>query len=166
MASSTIREQKSKQVAEIQDQISNAKSVMLVDYKGITVLQDLELRNAFRAKGVIYRVLKNRLVKIAFNNLGRTEFDEALNGPTALAIGMTDIVAPAKIVMEKSVTFKKMTIKCGLAENNFLDAEQCKAFAQLPSREVLISQVLGLFQAPIAAFARVIDAIAQKKAEV
>ncbi|MDR0696841.1 MAG: 50S ribosomal protein L10 [Christensenellaceae bacterium] len=165
MASSIIREQKSQQVAEIQDQITNAKSVMLIDYKGITVLQDLELRNAFRAKGVVYRVLKNRLVKIAFNNLGRTEFDEALNGPTALAMGMTDVIAPAKIVMEKSVAFKKMTIKCGLAENIFMDAEQCMAFAQLPSKEVLIAQVLGLFQAPIAAFARVIDAIAQKKAE-
>ncbi|MDR2266663.1 MAG: 50S ribosomal protein L10 [Christensenellaceae bacterium] len=165
MASSTIREQKSKHVAEIQDQLANAKSIMLIDYKGVTVAQDSELRNAFRANGVIYRVLKNRLVKIAFNNLGRTEFDVALNGTTSIAMGTTDIVAPAKITVEKSNVFKKMSIKCGLVDGIYMDAEQCKVLAQLPPKEIILSQLLGVLQAPIAAFARVIDAIATKMAE-
>ncbi|MDR3186686.1 MAG: 50S ribosomal protein L10 [Christensenellaceae bacterium] len=165
MASKTIREQKENHVFEIQSQLSSAKAFVLVDYKGLTVAQDTELRNTFRTNGVVYRVLKNRLLKIALNNLGYTQFDESLNGTTALAFSTTDVIAPAKIISEKAFAFKKMKIKCGMLEGAFIGEEQCKELAQLPSREVLIAQLLAMLQAPIASFARAIDAIAKKKAE-
>lgn len=163
--SSAIRAQKEKQVAEITRMLTEAKSFVLIDYKGLTVAQDTELRNEFRKAGVKYHVLKNRLVKIALNNMGYTCFDEALNGTTAIAMGFEDIAAPAKIASAKAAAYKKTSIKCGMVDGTFLDMEGCKVLATLPSREVLIAQLLGMLQAPIASFARVIDAIAQQKAE-
>lgn len=163
---SVFRQQKEKQVAYITEQLKSAKSFIIIDYKGITVAQDTELRTAFRKAGVKYHVMKNRLVKIALKNLGYgSEFDEALNGTSALAISTEDETAPAKIASQKADTIKVLSIKCGMADGSFLDAKQCGVLAQLPAREVLIAQLLGMLQAPIASFARAIDAIAQKKAE-
>ncbi|MFA5450094.1 MAG: 50S ribosomal protein L10 [Clostridia bacterium] len=162
--STAIRQQKEKQVEDIIKQFSEAKSFVLVDYKGLTVAQDTELRRAFRNAGVNYHVMKNRLVKIALNKMGFTEFDEALKGPTSVAMAADDLSAPARITVEKSNAFKKMAIKCGMADGLFLDEEGCKVLAKLPSREILIAQLLGMLQAPIASFARAIDAIAQQKA--
>ncbi|MBO5305080.1 MAG: 50S ribosomal protein L10, partial [Clostridia bacterium] len=105
-----------------------------------------------------------RLMKIALNELGYTQFDDALNGPTAIALGSDDIAAPAKIAMDKAKAFKKMTIKCGFVDGKYLDEEGCKVLATLPSREGLISQILGLLQAPMAGLARAISAIAEKQA--
>ena len=107
--SQAIRELKEKQVAEIKEMITKANSFVLVDYKGLTVAQDTELRNKYRANGVKYVVLKNRLLKIALNELGYTQFDEALNGPTAVAFAMTDnISAPAKIASAKAATLASL----------------------------------------------------------
>lgn len=161
--SQAIREQKEKQVAEIKAMLTEAKSFVLIDYKGLTVAQDTELRNAFRKAGVKYHVMKNRLVKIALNDMGYTQFDEALNGPTAVAMGIEDIAAPAKITAEKATAFKKMAIKCGMVDGLYLDEAGCKVLATLPSREVLIAMLLGMLQAPIASFARAINAIAEKQ---
>lgn len=161
--SQAIREQKEKQVAEIKAMLTEAKSFVLIDYKGLTVAQDTELRNAFRKASVKYHVMKNRLVKIALNDMGYTQFDEALNGPTAVAMGIDDIAAPAKITAEKATAFKKMAIKCGMVDGLYLDEAGCKVLATLPSREVLIAMLLGMLQAPIASFARAINAIAEKQ---
>ncbi|MDD3946462.1 MAG: 50S ribosomal protein L10 [Clostridia bacterium] len=164
--SSVTRQQKEKQVAYITEQLKAATSFVILDYKGITVAQDTDLRNAFRNAGVKYHVLKNRLVKIALKNLGfGDEFDAALNGTSALAISHQEITAPAKISSQKANTIKVLSIKCGMADGRYLDVEECKALAKLPSKEILIAQLLGMLQAPIASFARAIDAIAQKKAE-
>lgn len=163
--SKAIREQKEKLVEEIIAKLSAAKSILLVDYKGLTVEQDTDLRNAYRKSGVDYHVMKNRLVKIALNKMGYTQFDEALNGPTAVAMAQQDPAAPAKVAYDKQNAFKKMVIKCGMAEGRFLNESQCKELSTLPSREILIAQLLGMLQAPIASFARAIDAIAQQKAE-
>ena len=164
MASNAILEQKKQQVEQIKKLVSEASSFVLIDYCGITVAQDTELRNEFRKSDVKYAVIKNRLLKIALNELGYTQFDEALNGPTAVAFGGENLAAPAKIANEKAAAFKKMKIKCGMVDGIFLDEEGVKRLATLPSREGLIAQVLGMLQAPIAAFARVIDAIAKKQA--
>ncbi len=164
--SQAIRELKEKQVAEIKEMITKAQSFVLVDYKGLTVAQDTELRNEYRANGVKYVVLKNRLLKIALNELGYTQFDEALNGPTAVAFAMTDnISAPAKIASAKAATTKKLGFKCGMVDGTYLDVEGCKDLAKLPSKETLIAQLLGLLNEPIAGFARVLDAYANKQSE-
>ena len=164
MASNAILEQKKQQVEEIKKLVTESSSFVLIDYCGITVAQDTELRTEFRKNDVKYAVIKNRLLKIALNELGYNQFDEALNGPTAVAFGGENLAAPAKIANEKAAAFKKMKIKCGMVDGIFLDEEGVKRLATLPSREGLIAQVLGMLQAPIAAFARVIDAIAKKQA--
>ena len=165
MASTAILEQKKRQVEEIKKMVSEASSFVLIDYCGISVAQDTELRNEFRKNDVKYAVIKNRLLKIALNELGYTQFDEALNGPTAVAFGGENLAAPAKIANDKAVAFKKMKIKCGMVDGIFLDEAGVKRLATLPSREGLIAMLLGMLQAPVAAFARAIDAIAKKKAE-
>lgn len=165
MASTAILEQKKQQVEEIKKMIRESSSFVLIDYCGISVQQDTELRNEFRKNDVKYAVIKNRLLKIAFNDLGYTQFDEALNGPTAVAFGGENLAAPARIASDKSAAFKKMKIKCGMVDGIFLDEEGVKRLATLPSKEGLIAMLLGMLQAPIAAFARAIDAIAKKKAE-
>lgn len=160
------REKKVAKVADIKEKLEAASSFVLIDYKGLTVVQDTEMRNAYRQSDVQYEVMKNRLLKIALNSMGYEQFDDLLKGPTAVAIGSSDIAAPAKIALEKSRVFKKMSIKCGMVDGVFLNEEDCKQLAKLPSREGLLSQIIGLLQAPIAGFARVISAIAEKKAEV
>ena len=161
---SALRDAKVEKVAEIKEKLQNASSFVLVDYKGLTVAEDTTLRSEYRKSGVTYRVYKNRLMKIALNELGYTQFDDALNGPTAIALGSDDIAAPAKIAMDKAKAFKKMTIKCGFVDGKYLDEEGCKVLATLPSREGLISQILGLLQAPMAGLARAVSAIAEKQA--
>jgi large subunit ribosomal protein L10 len=165
MAAPAILQQKVEEVAKIQQNLTNATSFVLVDYKGLTVEQDTKLRAEFRKAGVSYKVLKNRLVKIALNNMGKTEFDEALNGPTAIAMGSTDIAAPARVIMQKSGEFKNLKVKCGFVDGSFLDEKGVKELASLPSKEVLVSKLLGVLLAPLSSFARVIDAIAKKKEE-
>ena len=96
--------------------------------------------------------------------MGYNQFDDALNGPTAVAMGSDDIAAPAKIALEKSKAFKKMEVKCGLVDGSFLDQAGCNTLATLPSREGLISQILGLLQSPVAGLARALAAIAEKQA--
>jgi large subunit ribosomal protein L10 len=164
--SSVFRQQKEKQIAYITEQLKSAKSFVILDYKGITVAQDTELRNAFRAAGVKYHVMKNRLIKIALTNLGYgNDYDAALNGTTAVAFTSGEESAPAKITLEKTDSIKAITIKCGMVEGRYLNPEECKALAAMPSKGVLIAQLLGMLQAPIGAFVRTIDAIAKKKAE-
>ncbi|MCI5791373.1 MAG: 50S ribosomal protein L10 [Clostridiales bacterium] len=161
---SALRDQKVAKVAEIKEKLEKASSFVLLDYKGLTVAEDTELRSAFRKSGVTYHVYKNRLVKIALNEMGYNQFDDALNGPTAVAMGSDDIAAPAKIALEKSKAFKKMEVKCGLVDGSFLDQAGCNTLATLPSREGLISQILGLLQSPVAGLARALAAIAEKQA--
>ena len=160
---SAIRDAKAEKVAEIKEKLEKAGSFVLVDYKGLTVAEDTAMRNDFRKSGVSYHVYKNRLMKIALNELGYTQFDDALNGPTAIALGSTDIAAPAKIAIDKAKAYKKMAVKCGFVDGKYLDAQGCEVLATLPSREGLISQILGLLQSPMAGFARCVAAIAEQK---
>lgn len=163
MASQVILEQKKQVVEDIKAKIQAASSIVIVDYKGLTVKQDTELRQKFRDSGVEYKVLKNRLVKIAFNELGYTQFDSALEGPSAIAFGSSDIAAPARVVMDGIKSYNKMTAKCGLLEGEYLDEAGVKSLAQLPSREVLLAKMLGSMLAPISKLAYVLDAIKEQK---
>ena len=163
MASKSVLEQKEQIVEGIKAKISAASSIVLVDYKGLTVAQDTEMRKKFRESGVDYQVLKNRLVKIAFNELGYTQFDEALNGPTAVAFGSTDIAAPAKIAVDSVKAYNKMAVKCGYVDGTFLNEDGVKELAAIPSREVLLAKRLGSMLAPISKLAYVLDAIKEQK---
>ena len=116
MASKEVLELKQKQVEDIKAKISAAKSLVIIDYMGLNVAEDTAFRKQLRDAGVDYQVLKNRLVKRAFDDLGYTQFDEALNGPTAVAFSDTDAVAPAKIIVENIKKLNKMKAKCGLVE--------------------------------------------------
>ncbi|MCI7768962.1 MAG: 50S ribosomal protein L10 [Eubacteriales bacterium] len=160
---SEIRKEKEAVVEEIKTKIQAAKSVVLVDYKGLTVAQDTELRCNFRKAGVEYKVYKNRLAKIAFNELGFNQFDEALEGPTAIAFSMNDSVSAAKISAEANKKYNKLQTKCGLVDGEFNDADALKIIASLPSREVLIAKMLGSMLAPVSKLAYVLNAIAEKQ---
>lgn len=160
---SEIRKEKEAVVEEIKTKIQAAKSVVLVDYKGLTVAQDTELRCNFRKAGVEYKVYKNRLAKIAFNELGFNQFDEALEGPTAIAFSMNDSVSAAKISAEANKKYNKLQTKCGLVDGEFNDADALKIIASLPSREVLIAKMLGSMLAPVSKLAYVFNAIAEKQ---
>ncbi|MCR4660915.1 MAG: 50S ribosomal protein L10 [Clostridia bacterium] len=161
---SALKDAKVAQAIEIKEKLENAGSFVLIGYQGINVADDTALRVAFRDAGVEYHVYKNRILKIALNNLGYTEFDEALNGATSIAIATNDdIAAPARIIVDKAKTNNKLIVKCGCVEKRYLDVDGCKQLATLPTKEGLISQVLGLLQAPIAGLARCIAAIKDEK---
>lgn len=162
MASKAILEQKSLIVAEIKEKIQNAKCIVMIDYKGISVKNDTELRNTFRKAGVEYKVLRNTMVRKAFNELGITDFDKDLNGTTAVAFSNSDIVAPAKIVIDMAKKIPQVVAKCGFVENKRIDANGVKALASIPSKEVLLAQLLGLLTSPMRSLAIAINEIAKK----
>ena len=153
-------------VDEIAAAINGAKGVVLVDYRGLTVEQDTQLRKQLREAGVIYKVYKNTLVKRA---IAGTEFEpmtEQLEGPTAIAICKEDATAPARILANFAKTADALELKCGVVEGTYYDVDGIKAIATIPSREELLSKLLGSMQSPITNFARVIKQIAEKNGEV
>ena len=160
-----VLEAKKQQVEQIKSKIQAAKSIVLIDYMGLTVAQDTAFRKELRDNGVDYAVLKNRLVKIAFNELDNHQFDEALNGPTAVAFSSTDAVAPAKFIVKNIKALNKMKIKCGLVEGSFVDENGVKQIADIPPRDTLLSRMVGSIQSPISKLAICLGRIAEQKAE-
>lgn len=158
MPSNKVLEQKKQIVQGLTEKIKSAQSIVLADYRGLTVEQDTALRNALRAAGVDYKVVKNTLTSLAMKASGLEDLDGFLSGPTAMAISTTDAIAPAKILAEYAKKFEKLELKAGMVEGNIIDVEGIKALAELPSREVLIAQVLGGFNAPISGFVTVLNA--------
>ena len=154
---SAALEEKKQLVEELKEKINAAKSVVIVDYKGLSVFEDTELRKTLREANVEYRVLKNRLMQKAFNELGYTDFDEALNGPTAVAFANGDPVAPAKILLDSADKTKKLTVKCGMVDGTYITVDGVKELATLPPKEVLLAKLLGTLEAPISGLARVLN---------
>jgi large subunit ribosomal protein L10 len=140
---------KSDTVAEIKDKFGRAKSAVLIDYRGLTVEEVTNLRNTFRQQGVDYKVYKNTLIDRALGEMQIKGLESYLNGPTAVAFGYTDPVAPAKIIDEAIKKLKKTQIKAGFVEGKVFDAGAIQELANLPSREVLVARVLGTLQAPV-----------------
>lgn len=164
MPNAKVLESKKAIVDALADKMQNATSVVFVDYKGITVAQDTELRNKFREAGVEYAVVKNTLTRFAANKIGYSEFDELLNGTTAMAYTTDDPIAPARIVSEFAKKNKNvLKIKGGLVEGKVQSVENLSAFGELPSKNALIAQVLGTFLAPISSLAFVLDQIRIQK---
>ena len=155
-------ELKSQKVEEIKDKLSRAKSVVIVDYRGLTVSEDTQLRKEFRNAGVEYKVLKNTMVSRAAADLGIKDVDGMLEGPSAFAFGYDDAVAPAKILKDSIKKFKKCTIKGGIVDGVVTDAQGIDALADLPPREVLIARMLGSMMSPITGLAIALDQLAKK----
>lgn len=152
-------EAKKQIVEEIKAKIQNSKSVVFVASKGLSVADDTELRREFRAKNVEYKVLKNTLVRRAFNELGITDFDADLNGPTTVAFGL-DETSAAKIVIDAVKKYEdKISVKCAYVEGGRVDGKGVKALASMPSKEELVAKMLGSLQAPISNFVGVLSAI-------
>ena len=164
MPNAKVLESKKATVEALAEKLQNATAAVFVDYKGINVAQDTELRNQFRAAGVEYTVVKNTLTRFAANKVGYSEFDELLNGTTSMASTTGDPIAPARIVSEFVKKNKDIIkIKGGMVEGKPLSVEELKSFGELPSKDALVAQVLGTFLAPITALAFVLDQVCQQK---
>ena len=149
-------------VQEISEQIKDAQSVVVVDYRGLTVAEDTQLRKQLREAGVAYKVYKNTLVNFAIKGTDFESRSDVLEGPHAFAISTTDATAPARVIAKFAKTAPALEIKAGVVEGTFYDADGMKAIATIPSREELLSKFLGSIQSPITNFARVINQIAEK----
>ena len=165
MPNAKVLESKKAIVDALADKLQNATAAVFVDYKGITVAQDTELRNKFREAGVEYTVVKNTLTRFAANKVGYSEFDGVLNGTTSMACTTGDPIAPARIVCEYAKKNKNtLKITGGFVEGTVMSVEQLMGFGELPSKDALVAQVLGTFLAPISSLAFVLDQIREQKA--
>ena len=160
---SVAQQEKREIVAQIKQTIENSHSFVIIDYKGLTVAQDTEFRQEFRKNDVEYKVLKNTLVRKALNELGYTEFDDALNGPSAFAFGTADAIAPAKVAAEAVKKYGKMAVKCGMFDKKFADAATCEAMAKVPNRETLLAMLVSVLSAPMRGLAVALNAISEKQ---
>lgn len=146
-------------VLDIKDRIERSKGVIFYDYRGLNVEEVTELRNRFREAGVEYRVIKNAMLRRAVDMLDISGLDETLTGPTAVAFGFTDPVAPAKVLVEFVKKVKKTQIKQGLLGRQVIGLGNISSLAELPSREQLLGTLAGTLQAPISGFARSLSGI-------
>ncbi|SHK14192.1 50S ribosomal protein L10 [Hespellia stercorisuis] len=152
-------------VNEIIEDIKDAQSIVLVDYRGLTVAEDTELRKQLREAGVTYKVRKNTMMKRAFEGTEFAALDEHLDGPSAIAIAKEDATAPARILCSFAKTAKALELKAGVVDGVVYDVAGLTELSTIPSREVLLSKLLGSIQSPITNFARVIKQIAEKDGE-
>lgn len=159
------RSLKEAKVAEIKEKLEKASSVVLSQYQGLTVEEDTVLRKNLREAGVEYKVYKNTLVTLAAKELGLDGIVEYLEGPVAIAFGYEDVTVAARVLNDFAKDHKKLELKAGIVEGEVYDTEKIKQLATIPSKEVLIAKLLGSIKSPIASFARVINAIAESKAE-
>ena len=147
----------------IKEKIQEAKSVVFVKFNGLTVAEDTELRREFRKNNVEYKVYKNTLIKYAFHDMGITDFDDDLNGPTSVAFG-TDETGAAKVIVDAAKKYQdKIVVKSAFVEGGKVDAKGVQALAAMPSKEQLIAKMLGCFQSSLSKFVGVLDAIAKAK---
>ncbi len=154
-------------VAELKEQLTSAKGVVLTGYKGLTVAQDTALRREFREAGVTYHVVKNTMLRLAAQEAGIEGLDEHLEGTTAFAFSAEDAVAPAKVIggfikKNKLDDAGVLTIKVGMVEGQVIDAKEVNALATLPSREELIAKMLGSMNAPISNPVNVLQGVIRK----
>lgn len=165
MPSEKILESKKELVNALAEKLKNAVAGVLVDYKGIDVATDTKMRKELREAGVDYFVVKNTMLRFATKEVGY-DFDEVLNGTTALAVSTEDQMAAARILVKYSEELKgaALNVKAGFMDGAAIDVDTVKAIAKIPSRETLVAQMLSSLNAPIANLAVVLDQIAQKSA--
>ena len=149
-------------IQEISENMKGAQSVVVVDYRGLTVAEDTQLRKTLREAGVTYKVYKNTLVRRAIEGTEFESLKDVLEGPNAFAISTTDATAPARVIAKFAKTAPKLEIRAGVVEGSFYDEAGMKAIAEIPSRDELLSRLLGSLQSPVANLARVLNQIAEK----
>ena len=152
-------------IDEIKGYVEKASAAVLVDYRGLTVEEDTRLRKALREAGVVYKVYKNTYLTRAFEGTDYAQLNNELEGPTAVAFGIEDATAPARILAEFAKKAPNLEFKAGVVEGVYYDVKGLEKVAQIPSREVLISKLLGSLQSPITNMARVLKQIAEKNGE-
>lgn len=152
-------------VQAIAEEVKDAASVVLVDYRGLTVAQDTELRKQLRDAGIIYKVYKNTMMKRAFEGTDYADLNNCLEGPSAIAISKEDATAPARILCKFAKDAKALELKGGVVEGAVYDVAGLTELSLIPSREELLSKLLGSIQSPITNFARVIKQIAEQGGE-
>lgn len=162
MPNAKVLEQKQQIVAELVEKINASVTGVVVDYKGITVADDTALRKELRENGVDYFVVKNTLLARAVEGTDLADIKSVLEGTTAIALSKEDYTAAARIICKFADSHENYNVKSGFLDGKVVDVETINALAKLPSREVLLATVLGAFQAPIAAFARAVQAIVDK----
>ena len=153
-------------VDEIAELINGAQSIVLVDYRGLTVDEDTRLRRSFREAGIEYKVYKNTLIKRAIAGTAFEPVAEILEGPTAIAVSKEDATAPARVIYQNMKEMPKLEVKGGMVEDQYYDAAGMEKVSKIPSREILLGKLLGSIQSPIANLARVLNQIAENKEEV
>lgn len=163
MPSEKVLQQKQQMVADLSEKLKTAAAGVFVDYCGLTVEEDTQLRNKLREANIEYAVVKNTLTKRAANAAGYTEFDEILNGPTALALSFDDVVAPARVLAEFAKGKEVFEIKAGFMEGKAMSIEEVTALSQIPSKDTLYAMLAGGLNATIAGLARAIDAVREQK---
>ena len=149
-------------VEEIAAAVKDAQSVVLVDYRGLTVEQDTQLRKQLREAGITYKVYKNTMMNFAFKGTDCEALLPYLEGPSAVAISTEDATAPARVLCKFAKTADALEVKGGIVEGIAYDAKGINEIAKIPSREELLSKLLGSIQSPIANFARVMNQLAEK----
>ncbi len=163
MPSEKVLQQKQQIVADLAEKLKTAAAGVFVDYCGLTVEEDTALRNKLREAGIEYTVVKNTLTKRAANEAGYTDFDEILNGPTALALSFDDVVAPARVLAEFAKTKDVFEIKAGFMEGRAMSLEEIDALSKIPSKDTLYAMLAGGLNSVIAGLARAIDAVREQK---
>ncbi|OGF13942.1 MAG: 50S ribosomal protein L10 [Candidatus Edwardsbacteria bacterium GWF2_54_11] len=157
-----IKQEKEKIVQELTEKMKTAKAIYLTDFTGLDVVRATELRKKLRDASVEYQVVKNTLAQLAAKNAGMEMLLDYLTGPTGLAFGVKDPIIPAKILVEFAKDDDKPSVKMGVVEGKVVDVKQVKQLALLPSREVLISQILSAMQSPITGLVGALGGIIQK----
>ena len=165
MPNAKVLSEKQAVVAALTEQLKNASSGVLVDYKGITVAEDTALRTELRQNEVQYGVVKNTLVRFALNNVGLEGLDDVLNGTTSLATSAGDPIAPMRVVNKYVKQLNdKFVIKGGFMDGKVISLEEIQALAELPSKEVLIARIMGSMMSAVSSFVRCVEAIRKQKA--
>ena len=150
-------------VDEISALLADTQSLVLVDYRGLTVEEDTQLRKSLREAGVEYKVFKNTLIKRAVKDTAFEAVTDLCEGPTAIATCAADATAPARVLFEAAKKMPSLELKGGVVDGTFYDEKMIQVIATIPSREVLLGKLLGSIQSPITNFARVIKQIAENK---
>jgi large subunit ribosomal protein L10 len=151
-------EAKQATVAELKDELSNAKATIVADYRGLTVSDISAVRRTLRGQGISYRVVKNRLAKIAAQEVGSGELNELLVGPSALAMGSGDEVVLARTFLEAIRPFRSVVVRGAILNGKRVDGDSVTRLATLPSREVLLGQLAGGFASPLSSMASLLAA--------
>lgn len=166
MPSEKVLEAKKAKVEQLTEMVKNAVSCVIVDYKGITVEEDTKLRRELREANVHYSVEKNTMLRFALKNAGIEGLDDVLEGTTAIAVSNDDQTAPARILGKfASDTEGKFNLKAGMVEGQVYDEKGVIALSKIPSKDVLLAQLVGSLQGPIQGLAAILKAVADSKTD-